>query len=269
MFYYKNNIWKSSLLDGERVGHGFSSREGGVSTLAHTRTMNLGFERGDSDDSVRANMRLLCMYAGVSYGGLVGSAQFHSDTVRYVDMSNAHEGIDRESISFSDGFVTDVKGVSLIVRMADCTPILFSGAKKDGSPVVAAVHAGWRGTVAGIGANAVCEMERLGAQASEIKAAIGHCIHRCHFEVKEDFLESVAQMRGEAFALRHIRKEKDGRMYADMVAMNREILLSAGICEENLDISPKCTVCEPQSFHSHRATGGNRGTMGAVIGIKP
>lgn len=269
MFYLENKIWKSTFLDDARIGHGFSTREGGVSTLSHTRTMNLSFMLGDSDDTVRANMRLFCMYAGVSYEGLVGSPQFHSSTVRYVNMSNAHEGIDRENISSSDGFVTDVKGVSLIVRMADCTPVLFSGEKADGSPVVAAVHAGWRGTVSGIGANAVSEMEALGAVPESIKAAIGQCIHSCHFEVKEDFRKSVSEIRGKEFAARHIKEAEDGRMFADMVSMNVEILIEAGVLRENIDVSPCCTVCDPKAFHSHRATGGKRGTMGAVIGIMP
>ncbi len=257
------------MLDDTRIGHGFSTREGGVSALSHTRTMNLSFTLGDSDETVRANMRLFCMYAGVSYDGLVGSPQFHSPTVRRVDMSNAHEGIDRENVSSSDGFVTDVPGVSLIVRMADCTPILFFGEKNDGSPVVAAVHAGWRGTVSGIGANAACEMKKLGAASESIKAAIGQCIHSCHFEVKEDFRQSVSEIRGEDFAARHIKQTPDGRMFADMVSMNVEILLEAGLSRENIDVSECCTVCDPKAFHSHRATGGKRGTMGALIGIKP
>lgn len=257
---------KSTLLLDSGVGHGFSTREGGVSTLPHTATMNLSFTLGDPDPTVRENMKRLCASAGVEYGGLVGSPQFHSSIVRYVTEKEALEGIERENTMASDGFVTDVAGVSLIVRMADCTPILFLGKKEDSSPVVAAVHAGWRGTVSGIGVNAVSQMAYLGAKTSEIKAAIGQCIHRCHFEVKEDFVESVRELVGSDFARRHV-SASEGKLFADMVSMNLELLLESGLREENIDVSPYCTVCDPKTFHSHRATGGKRGTMGAVIGI--
>ena len=111
-------------------------------------------------------------------------------------------------------------------------------------------------------------MAGLGADPKEIKVAVGQCIHSCHFEVKEDFKKSVTDARGAAFASRHI-KERDGKLFADLVSMNLEILEKAGIKSENVDVSPFCSVCSPDVFHSHRATGGKRGTMGAVIGIKP
>ena len=268
MFYLKNNVYRSTFLDVPEIGHGFSTRAGGKSELPHTKTMNLSFTLGDSDETVRENMELLCTYTDTSYDGLVGSPQFHSAEVRYVTERDAHEGVDRENTSPSDGFVTDVPGMTLIIRMADCTPILLYGKKADGSPVVSAVHAGWKGTVSGIGANAVSKMASLGAYPETIKVAIGQCIHSCHFEVKEDFRKSVTDARGEDFALRHI-KETDGKLFADLVSMNTEILEEAGIQTENIDVSPFCSVCSPDVFHSHRATGGKRGTMGGVIGIKP
>ncbi|MBE6563477.1 MAG: peptidoglycan editing factor PgeF [Ruminococcaceae bacterium] len=268
MFYLKNNVYRSTFLDSSEIGHGFSTRAGGKSELPHTKTMNLSFTLGDSDDTVRENMKLLCAYTETSYEGLVGSPQFHSAEVRYVTKKDAHEGVDRENTSPSDGFVTDMPGMTLIIRMADCTPILLYGKKKDGSPVVSAVHAGWKGTVSGIGKEAVSKMTSLGADPETIKVAIGQCIHSCHFEVKDDFKESVTAAKGADFAQRHI-KEKDGKLFADLVSMNMEILEEAGIKRENVDVSPFCSVCAPDVFHSHRATGGKRGTMGAVIGIKP
>ncbi len=267
MFYLDNYIYKSTFLEDPLIGHGFSTREGGVSSLPHTKTMNLSFTLGDEDTKVRENMRLFCTYADVNYGGLVGSPQFHTAEVRYVTTENALEGVEKENLAPSDGFVTDVPGISVLIRMADCTPILFLGEKESKEPVVAAVHAGWKGTVAGIGANAVSKMAELGAEKSGVRVAIGQCIHKCHFEVKEDFRDSVTDIRGKDFSKRHIA-ENNGKLFADLVSMNVEILEGAGIKKENIDVSPYCSVCEPEKFHSHRATGGKRGTMGAVIGIK-
>ena len=268
MFYLENNVYRSTFLDVPEIGHGFSTRAGGISELPHIKTMNLSFTLGDSDETVRENMKLLCSYTDTCYEGLVGSPQFHSAEVRYVTEKDAREGVDRENTSPSDGFVTDIPGMTLIIRMADCTPILLYGKKEDGSPVVSAVHAGWKGTVSGIGANAVSKMAALGASTEQIKVAIGQCIHSCHFEVKEDFRKSVADARGESFSRRHI-KETDGKLFADLVSMNMEILDGAGIKKENIDVSPFCSACTPEVFHSHRATCGKRGTMGAIIGIKP
>lgn len=268
MFRFENHVYKSDILSHPAVGHAFSVREGGVSKLPHTKTMNLSFGLGDEDSEVLENMRLLCSYAGVSFDGLIGSPQHHTDFVRYVTSENAGEGVTKENTAHSDGFVTDCKGVSIIVRMADCTPILFLGTKGGdvSAPIVAAVHAGWKGTVAGIAANAVREMKKLGAEPSGIKIAIGQCIHKCHFEVKEDFVENVTKAAGADFAARHIERAADG-LWADIVGMNVEFLLSSGVKLENIDLSPHCTACDGLKFHSHRASRGHRGTMGAVIGI--
>lgn len=266
MFVFTNGVFKSTVLMKNGVRHAFSTREGGVSTLDHTKTMSLSFGLGDSDDTVMENMKRFFDLAELDFKGLCGSPQFHSNLVRTVAEENRGEGITRENIFPTDAFVTDRKGVCFIVRMADCTPLLFVGEKADGSPVVGAAHAGWRGTVGGIGENTVNAMVALGTVKDSIKVAIGQCIHSCCFEVKEDFFKSVSEIKGEAFARRHI-SEENGKMRADIVSMNVEILKAAGIDENNIDISPHCTVCNSDTFHSHRATGGKRGTMGAVIGI--
>jgi YfiH family protein len=143
--------------------------------------------------------------------------------------------------------------------MADCTPVLFYG-----GGVVCAVHAGWRGTVSGMCSEAVKKFGELGVSPKEIIASIGHCIHECCFEVKENFIEAVSGERGNSFAQRHIKKN-DGKFFANLVSMNEEILKDAGVTQ--IDKSENCTSCNPKLFHSHRKTKGVRGTMGAVIAV--
>ncbi len=261
MFTYKKGIWQSDVLNTCGVSHGFSTRLGGKSTLSHTASMNTGFFRGDDDALVNENIRILCNLAGVS-DNVVCTPQIHSDIVRYVTDENVGEGSVRDVPFECDGFVTDKSGVSLLVRVADCTPILMCGTKNDGSPVIAAVHAGWKGTVADISLRAIEKMRELGA--NDIKAAIGACIHKCCFQVGDDFVEAVKNAKGSDFADSHIEK-RDGSYYADLPKMNETILRSVGI--EKIDVIPECTRCKPYLYHSHRATGGKRGTMGAVIGI--
>ena len=216
MFHYNNFIWQSDIINAPGVRHGFSTREGGVSTEAHLASMNTGFFRGDSDENVRENIRLLCSYAGTPEN-TVCTPQIHSAEVRYVTPENGGEGIFCDVPYPCDGFVTDKAGVSLLVRVADCTPILLCGVKDDGNTVVGAVHAGWRGAAAGIAAVAVEKMKQLGAK--NICAAVGACIHSCCYEVGEDMRDAVAAMRGAEFAARHI-KERDGRLYADIAGIN-------------------------------------------------
>lgn len=261
MFTYGSSLWRSDFLSDMGVSHGFSTREGGVSTLAHTASMNTGFFRGDSDETVKENINILCRLAGAS-AQVVCTPQIHSDTVRYVTPENAGEGIDRDPPYPCDGFVTDCPNLTLLVRVADCVPVLLAGRREDGRPVAAAVHAGWRGTVAGICENAVNKMKALGAL--DIAAAVGPCIHSCCYRVGEDFLRAVREKRGNDFAKKYV-SERDGGLYADLTGMNRELLLNSGT--KRVDVSGECTACRPSLYHSHRATGGVRGTMGAVICI--
>lgn len=261
MFTYKKGIWQSDILKCTGISHGFSTRLGGKSVLSHTASMNTGFFRGDDEALVIENIKELCRLSGASEN-VVCTPQIHSDIVRYVTEENIGEGSVRDVPFSCDGFVTDRPGVSLLVRVADCTPILMCGTKADGTSVVAAVHAGWKGTVADIGAKAAAKMRQLGAV--NIRAAIGTCIHKCCFQVGEDFIAAVKTAKGTDFVERHMEK-RDGSYYADLPSMNEEVLRGAGITI--IDTIPECTRCKPFLYHSHRATGGKRGTMGAVICI--
>ncbi len=261
MFYYDNNIWRSDILMRAGVHHGFSTREGGISTLPHLAEMNCGFYRGDDDDTVRENIRLLCDMAGCSEN-VVGTPQIHSTEIRYVTEKEGGQGITRDVPFPCDGFVTDRAGVTLLVRVADCAPVLLAGEREENSPVIAAVHAGWRGTAGGIAEKAAAVLRNMGAV--RIFAAIGACIHDCCYEVGEDMKSEVARLQGADFASRYVR-ERDGKLFADIAGMNRELLLSEGITA--VDTCSECTACRPGLYHSHRVTRGLRGTMGAVISI--
>ncbi len=261
MFQYNNYIWKSDVLEIPSIAHGFSTREGGVSTLPHTASMNTGFFRGDDKETVIENIRMLCQYAGLPED-VVCTPQIHSDIIRYVTRENAGEGTLRDVPFSCDGFVTDQPGITLLVRVADCAPVLLAGVTEAGAPLVGAVHAGWRGTAAGIAAGAVAMLRKMGAV--QIYAAVGACIHPCCYQVGGELRDAVAELRGSAFADKYVIN-RDGALYADIARMNRELLLEAGA--DAVDVCGECTRCNPALYHSHRATGGVRGTMGAVIGI--
>ena len=100
--------------------------------------------------------------------------------------------------------------------------------------------------------------------AEKIVAAIGPSIGECCYQVGEDMRDSVASLQGADFASRHV-KERDGSLYANVSGINEEIMREAGVSE--IDVLSECTACKPWLYHSHRATGGKRGTMAAVIGL--
>lgn len=260
MFYLKNHgALIYNVSDAIAVPHGFSTRAGGVSTLEHVATVNFTTSTGDSEANVAENYRIFLSALGLAPETRVSSHQIHSTRVRYVTEADRGRAFDD-----CDGFVTDRSGVTLIVKTADCVPILFADTY---AGVIAAVHAGWRGTVGGIAQSAVAEMVRLGASLEHIRVAIGACIHDCCFEVKSDFVEAVTDARGEAFAKAHVCRRGEAR-YADLVSMNCALLAEAGIAPSQIDVAADCTCCAPFLYHSHRATKGRRGTMAAAIGIR-
>ncbi len=269
MLNRKGNLWVPSF-DGNGAAFGFSTRLGGVSADPATAEMNLAFGREDPDGVVLSNIGI---FARALTGGLYGAEnvvcapQIHSATVRYVTEADRGSGVtDRGGAAPCDGFVTDRRGVILTVRVADCAPILFRAEREDGGILVAAVHAGWRGTVSGIAAAAAEKLASLGAVKKSVRAAIGPHIGPCCFEVREDFRDAVAVERGRAFAERHIAS-RDGSLFADLTGMNTEILSEAGVPPERIEVSAECTACRPDLYHSHRRTGGKRGAMGAAAVI--
>lgn len=270
MFQKNGILFQSDLLSADGIVHGFSTREGGVSRLSHTAAMNVAKGHGDDAETVKENIGILAR--AVSGGTMdesrvICAPQIHSANIRYVTGEDAGTGVTLPAGQSGDGFFTDQPGILLMVRVADCVPILFTAQRADGTPLVAAVHAGWRGTVAGIAPKAVEKLISIGAMPASVRAAIGPCIHDCCFEVQNDFVTAVTDARGTDFAARHVR-EKNGKRFADIVGMNAELLRAAGLTDAQIDVSPYCTACDPALFHSHRATKGLRGAMGALIGIK-
>lgn len=272
MFYRDGILLKSDIFDLPRVRHGFSGKAGGFSEHPYTATLNLAMGREDSDETVRRNIDVFVKAATNGVCGMenaVCAPQIHSAVVRRVGVSNGGEGVLRPASAEGDGFVTDEEGVFLFVRVADCASILLAGEKSDGSPVVAAVHAGWRGTVKGIVLEAVAAMLALDCEPESVRAAIGPHIGRCCYEVGDDLWEETATRRGADFARRHVTPSPTthGKFFCDLGGMNRELLLSAGVREERLDISSDCTFCMSDVYYSHRKTAGKRGAMGAGVGI--
>ncbi len=263
-----NMFERSKIL---RSTHAFATRHGGISKNEHTMSLNLAFGRGDDDETVLKNLEMFADSVGFDPQGIVSLPQIHSDIIYTVDEKNRGEGYYlRDRIASGDGYVTGASGVTLGIKTADCTPILFE-AEIDGEIVaVGAVHAGWRGTVAEIAPKCVERLKReFGADTSNIRAAIGPCIHSCCYEVSDDLLSAVSSSLGIDVARRFVKPREDvvGKYLCDLVGMNQYLLLSAGLREENIDVISECTFCCHDKYFSHRYTNGNRGTMLSVVSL--
>lgn len=237
--------------------HGFTTRLGGVST-GFSASLNLAFGRGDSMENVEENLRRLGDAIGFDPTRLVLTRQTHSDIVRVVTGADCR-GLCHRDYPECDGLVTAEPGLALLVFTADCTPVLLY------DPVTGAVgacHAGWRGTARDIaGKTARAMATSFGCDPKNIRAAVGPNIGFCHFETGTDVPEAMIAAYGKA-AEAYIRPAGE-KYHVDLKAMNRLSLNRAGV--EQVDVSEECTMCRPDLFFSHRTTGGNRGSQGAVI----
>ena len=257
---------KSTVL---RSPHAFATRRGGVSELEHTKSLNLAFGRGDEDEIVLKNLEIFAKNVGFDPKNVISLPQIHSDVIYKVDTSDCGKGYYvRDEIDGGDGYITDRAGVVLGVKTADCVPILFEAEKNGRIVAVGAVHAGWRGSVAKIAPKCVKMLcENYGVTPADIRACIGPCIHKCCYEVGEDLFSSATDALGHEFSSKFITVKDGaaGKYLCDLVGLNRHLLTECGVLPENLDLIDACTCCEPETFFSHRYSGGLRGTMLNVI----
>lgn len=246
--------------DIEFLRHCFSTRLGGVSSGC-VGSMNLSFHRGEPRENVVKNYEILCSAAGISTDDLVLSKQTHTDNVIAVDQTLRGTGFSKPEFEDIDGLITSEKNVALVTQYADCTPLLFCDPIKK---VIASSHAGWRGTVKKIGLKTVEKMvSDFGCNREDIKAAIGPCIHSCCYEVDDPVFE---EFKKAGFKTNGILKQKGGGKYMlDLPEANKDVLLQSGLRSENIEISDLCTCCNSSELFSHRASGGKRGNLAAII----
>ncbi|MGN0469700.1 MAG: peptidoglycan editing factor PgeF [Acutalibacteraceae bacterium] len=254
-----------SLSELDFVNHAFSTRTGGVST-GEFKSMNLNFKRGDDPEKVTENYKIFCKAAGFDYNTLVSSSQDHNTFVRSVTKKDCGIGIYREhDIQSVDALITNEPDVTLVTHYADCTPLFFADPVKR---VIALAHAGWRGTVAKIGEITVDKMvEEYGSDPTDIIAVIGPAIGFCCYEVDTPVFEQFASFT-ELKPAYFTKTLGHGKYLIDLKEANRRMLLEAGLLSINITISDVCTKCNSGLFYSHRASGGKRGGLVAMMSIK-
>lgn len=239
--------------------HAFTTRYGGVSR-GEFASLNLGSNRGDDPEAVRENYRRVCALMGAGIDDCAVTKQVHGSEVRVVTKADRH--VCMSTVPYeADGLVTNERGLPIMCFIADCVPALLCDREHS---VIAAVHCGWRSSVADILGETVKKMCALGAKPENIHAAMGAAIGRCCFETDDDVPEAVEKyLSGETQGL--FDRRADGKTMVDLRAANAVRLRQLGLKAENIDISPECTMCSHEKYWSHRYTKGRRGSQAAAI----
>lgn len=262
--------------------HGFSTRPGGASVLDGKCVLNLGFTDWDKRTAVNENRGKLSGALGAGDMPLVAMRQIHSDVAHVFSASPGEP-------PQGDAAISDTSGLLLTVQTADCVPVLLADRKRR---VVAAVHAGWRGTLARVVVKTLGRMRfEFGTRPEDVVAAIGPSIGRCCYEVGPEVAQAFAgqfptaadwfdgpferlAFGEEPNPLPWLNMMPPGhqpepeRVWLDLRSSNRWQLEDAGVAARNIAVSTLCTACRTDLLFSYRREGAGTGRLMAAIGIR-
>ena len=213
------------------------------------QSLNLGTNTDDDPVHVAENRRRFFSAIGANDNGFASSHQIHGTEIRHVTEPGSYTGF--------DALMTNQPGLLVGVTVADCVPVLVYDSQHH---AVAAIHAGWRGTVGGIVTKTLARMQaQFGTHPSHCYAYVGTCIDECSFAVGPEVADqfSASFVRFDAATDRH---------YVNLKAANKQQLLDAGVPDAQTEVSPFSTVLNNADYFSYRAEGGQTGRMLAVIG---
>jgi YfiH family protein len=238
------------------VLHGVFTRLGGVSPAPYA-SLNVGHLVGDDHELVEANHDLIYRALGISRRDVATAHQVHGSQV--VAVGPQERGF---VIPATDALITDAPGVALMLRFADCLPVLLC------DPVHRAIglaHAGWKCTVKGIAAKmALAMMEAYGSRPADIIAGLGPCIGPCCYQVGTEVIELVKARFNRWPGL--LRPQGDGSVHFDLWEANRRQLVELGVGE--IEVIQLCTACHTDEFFSHRAEKGHTGRFAVILGMR-
>ena len=227
-----------------------STRIGGVSP-APFNSLNLGLSVNDEEQNVLKNRELFFKELGIDQSKTVKSHQVHGTEILVTGQPIVTTGY--------DGLITNTKETFLVISIADCTPILIHDEKNN---VIAALHAGWKGTMGKIVSKAMGLMKKeFGSNGNDCRAFIGACITQKNFELGEEVAKHFDNTH------KYFDKEKQ-KWFVDLKLENADQLMAAGVPLDQIEISEYCTYGNNDLFFSHRKEKGKTGRMMAVIGLR-
>lgn len=245
----------------EFLTHAFCTRLGGASQDDY-KSLNMSFREGDEEFRVLANWDKLSTAFDIPLDNFLVLNQVHGDDILVIKPHGDYFS-SREALNY-DAIVTNRTNLAICIKTADCVPVFIVDRIKK---VIAAVHAGWRGSALGISGKVVRLMQnQYGSNPRDLLAAIGPSIGKCCYEVDAAAAEAFrSRKNAESFLFPGNRK---GKWMLDLAEANRRQILDSGIPDANIDTSGLCTTCHQDAFFSHRGSGGITGRQINFLMIK-
>lgn len=238
--------------------HGFMGRRGGKS-VGRYAGLNTSYRVGDDPKVVSQNVCDVKLASGIHDGRVVTMRQVHGDNIVAVKDKKLKEAGE------ADGMITGERDLYLAVLTADCVPLLFVAPRQK---LVAAVHAGWRGTLAGIADKTVRLFKsQYDVEASDLEVALGPSIGVCCYEVKDDVTVRLMKKWGKLTTPSLFVKE--GKSFVNLRRLNRDILRASGVPGDQLFQVGPCTSCAAEEFFSYRRERSETGRQMSLIGWAP
>jgi YfiH family protein len=253
----KHTILKFNLLSELKdLEHVVTTRQGGISRPPY-ESFNLSLTVDDTEGNVLINRSKLASILGVSNEALYFPDQCHSANIR--EVTNETLPIELKEI---DSLISNTRGKCLIILTADCVPILLYDASKQ---AIAAIHAGWRGTIDGIVSKTIGFMSKqFSCRPSDIIACIGPCISWPNYEVGDEVAERFEDLFGMKSNVLRYNACSD-KTHIDLCEANRILLLQLGVLPQNIEIGRLCTYENPGLFFSARRDGIKSGRFSSCI----
>ncbi len=244
-------------LEREGFTNGFSTRMGGTSPMPQNDLNLAGFNEDTAENIHENRRRFLSLFEGDWQ--LTAVWQMHSADVRIVrDREDARSDQER-----CDALTTNASGILLAVKSADCVPIILGDSR---TGACAAVHAGWRGTVARIVERTLARMKQeYGTLAEDVRAAIGPAAGSCCYEVGQEVIEAFRENFRDADEL--FQPTREGHALIDLQRANRNQLAQAGVNPARIHTAPFCTMCRTDLFFSYRREKSLRGRVGRLMSV--
>ncbi len=244
------------LKDIPNLRHAVTTRHGGVSRGEYA-SLNLAFHVGDEPEKVRENRRILARQMDFQLEHLVAAQQVHGDAIHIISARDAGRGaLDFESaIPNTDAIITAEKNLPLLILVADCAPILLVDPKNQ---VLAVVHAGWRGALAGIAGKTVRKMQsEFGSAPEDVLVGIGPCLGVENLEIGAEVAAQIREVDDRAIVTGFQKP------HLDLRGLIERDLLGAGVIPQKMETMPFCSRDDAR-FFSHRGQNGVAGRFGIV-----
>jgi YfiH family protein len=266
-FYWRETDGVRALicapLEEDGFVNGFSTRLGGVSEMPANALSLAGFHDDAAENILENRRRFLKLFPG--QWALAGCWQVHGADVRVVQSvedAKPAENTLGETI-YCDVIVSDANGVLAAVKTADCVPILLGD---PGTRAFAAVHAGWRGTLATAVIVAVQRLkDEYNVKPENLRVAIGASAGPCCYEVGSEVIDAFTTRFGGGADL--FTTTRSGHAMVDLLKANRDQLQSAGVIPERIHTAPICTMCRTDLFFSYRQEKNLHGKVGRLMAI--